>query len=107
MPRFHSAEEHAAWILAEALIEQARSMMRQAEGALEKWRVGKALTLQQCALRGISQTDAEIRWAETVNARNALSDNSFHVSLATMYYGAAAAEYSRAHYLHTRYGTRI
>ncbi|AGL14625.1 hypothetical protein [Actinoplanes sp. N902-109] len=107
MPKFHSDEEHAAWTLAESLIEQARAMMRQAETALETWRLGKELTVQRCARRGISPTDAEIRWSETANAKNALTDNSFHVSLATMYYGAAAAHYSRAQYLHSRFSAHV
>ncbi len=38
-------------------------------------------------------------------AENALADNSFHVGLATMYYGAAAAHYSRAMYLRERGAT--
>ena len=102
MHRFHSEEERAAWSLAESLVEQAVAMMRQAESALEKWRNGKQLTVEACAQRGISPSDAEIRWSSTANAKNAISDNNFHVSLATMYYGAAAAHYSRAHYLRSR-----
>ena len=99
MPRFHNDEEHAAWTLAESLAEQARTMMEQAETALETWRIGKELNRVRCAHRGISASDAEIRWSETANAKNALTDNSFHVSLATMYFGAAATYYSRAQYL--------
>ncbi|MFI7598654.1 hypothetical protein [Actinoplanes sp. NPDC049681] len=102
MPTFHNDEEQAAWVLAESLIEKARTMMRQAESALETWRIGKELNRLRCARRGISASDAEIRWSETANAKNALTDNSFHVSLATMYYGAAAAHYSRAQYLRSR-----
>jgi hypothetical protein len=102
MPRFNNDEEQAAWALAESLIETARAMMKQAESALETWRLGKELNRQRCARRGISASDAEIRWSETANAKNALTDNSFHVSLATMYYGAAAAHYSRAQYLRSR-----
>jgi hypothetical protein len=100
MPRFHNADEQAAWALAESLTETARTMMKQAETALETWRLGKELNRQRCARRGISTSDAEIRWSETANAKNALTENSFHVSLATMYYGAAAAHYCRAQYLH-------
>jgi hypothetical protein len=99
MPRFNNADERAAWTLAESLAERAGSMMTQAEKALETWRTGKELNRIRCARRGISASDAEIRWAETASAKNALSDNSFHVSLATMYFGAAAAHYSRAQYL--------
>jgi hypothetical protein len=101
MPGFHD-DERAAWALAESLLEKARAMMRQAEKALETWKVGKELNRQRCARRGISETDAEIRWAGTANAKNALTDNTFHTGLATMYFGAAAAYYARAHYLHTR-----
>jgi hypothetical protein len=99
MPRFHNEEERVAWTLAESLADKARAMMRQAEAALETWRIGKELNRVRCARRGISASDAEIRWSETANAKNALTDNSFHVSLATMYFGAAAAYYSRAQYL--------
>jgi hypothetical protein len=99
---FRSDDERAAWALAESLLDRARAMMRQAESALEKFKVGKELNRQRCALRGISATDAEIRWVETASAKNALADNSFHVGLATMYYGAATAHYTRALYLHGR-----
>jgi hypothetical protein len=99
---FNNEEERAAWILAESLIETALAMMKQAENALETWRLGRELNRQRCARRGISASDAEIRWSETANAKDALTDNSFHVSLATMYYGAAAANYSRAQYLRSR-----
>ncbi|MGA5304175.1 hypothetical protein ACPCHT_29950 [Nucisporomicrobium flavum] len=102
MPRFSNDEERAAWLLAESLIEKARAMMRQAESALDSWRLGKELNRRRCARRGISESDAEIRWAETAAAKNAMADNTFHVSLATMYFGAAAAHYSRAHYLRSQ-----
>ena len=99
MARFNNEEERAAWALAEALINRARAMMRQAENALESFMVGKELNEQRCHRRGIGPTDAEIRWSETSNAKKALADNSFHASQAMMYYGAAAAHYSRALYL--------
>lgn len=82
-------------------------MMHQAERALENFRAGKEMNRLRCARRGISASDAEIRWSESVNAKNALTDNSFHVGLATMYYGAAAANYSRALYLRSRGGALI
>lgn len=104
---FNNEEERAAWTLAESLIETARAMMKQAESALETWRLGRELNRQRCARRGISASDAEIRWSETANAKDALADNSFHVSLATMYYGAAAAHYSRAQYLRSRGAARV
>ncbi len=107
MPGFHNDDERAAWAMAEALLDRARAMMRQAESALETWRLGRELNRQRCARRGISATDAEIRWSETANAKDDMSDNSFHVGLATMYYGAAAAHYSRALYLRNRDAARL
>jgi len=92
----------AAWALAESLSDQARTMMRQAEAALETWKLGKEMNRLRCERRGISASDAEIRWAESANSKNALTDNSFHVGLATMYFGAATANYSRALYLRSR-----
>jgi hypothetical protein len=73
--------------------------MRQAESALEAFKTGKELNRQRCARRGISASDALIRWTETADAKNALSENTFNVDQAVMYYGAAAAYYSRAAYL--------
>lgn len=99
MARFNNEEEMAAWTLAESLIQRARDMMRQAERALEAFAVGKELNRQYCSRRGIGATDAEIRWVSTSHAQKALADNTFHVSQAVMYYGAAAANYSRALYL--------
>ena len=107
MLEFHNDDERAAWALAESLLEKARTMMRKADDALEKWKVGRELNLQRCARRGISESDAEIRWADSANSKNALADNSFHVSLAMMYYGAAAAHYSRAAYLRSRRTARL
>ena len=107
MPTFNSEEERAAWALAEALTEQARTMMRQAEAALETWKTGKEMNRLRCERKGISASDAEIRWAASANSKNALTDNSFHVGLATMYYGAAAAHYSRALYLRDRGRSRV
>jgi hypothetical protein len=107
MPSFRNEEEQAAWTLAEALIETARSMLKQAEVALESWRTGKELNRVRCARRGISTSDAEIRWSETATAKNALTANSFHVSLATMYFGAAAAHYLRAQYFRSHGDARV
>lgn len=102
MPSFYSDEERAAWTIAESLVEQARAMMRNAEAALETWKLGKEMNRLRCERRGISASDAEIRWAGSANAKNALTDNTFHTGLATMYFGAAAANYSRALYLRNR-----
>lgn len=106
MPTFNSEEERAAWALAESFADQAKTMMRQAEAALETWKMGKEMNRLRCERRGISASDAEIRWAASTNSKNALTDNSFHVGLATMYYGAATANYSRALYLRSKGGFR-
>ena len=106
MPGFYTDDERAAWTLAESLIEQARVMMHNAEAALEAWKVGKEMNRLRCERRGISASDAEIRWAGSANSKNHLTDNSFHVGLATMYYGAASANYTRALYLRNRAGGR-
>ena len=99
MPGFHSDDERATWAIAEQLMEKGRAVMRQAESALEAFMMGKELTRRRCSRRGIGPTDAEIRWTETADAQRALSENSFNVTQAMMYYGAAAAHYSRAAYL--------
>ena len=106
MPSFNSEDERAAWNLAESLAEQAGAMMRQAEAALETWKTGKEMNRLRCERRGISTSDAEIRWAGSANSKNALTDNSFHVGLATMYFSAATANYARALYLRNRNGFR-
>ncbi|MEU4558921.1 hypothetical protein AB0F72_11060 [Actinoplanes sp. NPDC023936] len=98
-PRYRNEDERAAWELAEAMTHQARAMMREAEIALESWKLGKEMNRQRCARRGINKTDAEIRWAASASAKNAITNNTFHVALATMYYGAATANYARAQYL--------
>ncbi|BFU46887.1 hypothetical protein [Krasilnikovia sp. MM14-A1004] len=93
------ADEEGAWTLAESLLEKAHSMMQEAETALERFVTGKELNRQLCSSRGIGESDAEIRWNNTARARKALADTSFNVAQATMYYGAATANYSRALYL--------
>jgi hypothetical protein len=103
---FLNNDERDAWTLGESLLDKARAMMRNAEKALDTWRMGKELNRRRCAQRGISESDAEIRWAASASSKNALTDNSFHVSLATMYFGAAAANYSRAAYLRSRRDAR-
>lgn len=100
--RFRNSDEHDAWAQAETMMEQARAMMREAENALELWKTGKEMNRLRCERRGISQTDAEIRWSATTTAKNAITNNNFYVSLASMYYSAAAANYSRALYLRNR-----
>ncbi|GAA4923512.1 hypothetical protein [Actinoplanes utahensis] len=104
---YHTHEERAAWDLAESLIQQARAMMREAEKAMEAWRTGKEMNRLRCERRGIGKTDAEIRWSASATAKNAITNNTFHVGLATMYYNAAAANYARAHYLHAQQDARF
>jgi len=101
---FASEEERSAWNLAEELAEQARTMMRDAETALETWKLGKEMNRLRCERRGITASDAEIRWSESASSKNALSANTFHTGLATMYFGAATANYARAIYLRCRSG---
>ena len=102
MPGFHDEDERAAWVIAEQLMEKGRAVMRQAESALQAFLVGRELNRRRCSRRGIGESDAEIRWAETSDAQKALSENTFNVTQAMMYYGAAAAHYSRATYLRSR-----
>ncbi|WIM97289.1 hypothetical protein ACTOB_000796 [Actinoplanes oblitus] len=104
--RFRNPDERDAWAQAEALLEQARAMMREAENALNMWKTGKEMNRLRCERRGIGTTDAEIRWSASTAAKNAITNNNFYVSLASMYYGAAAANYSRALYLHTSRSAR-
>lgn len=99
MPRFKSAEEQAAWAMAEALSAKAFAAMRQAEEAFEKFRGGKMLTRRQFKARGLSEADADIRWAAATQSKKAISDNGFYMSQANMYNEAAAAQYAKALYL--------
>ncbi|KUL36665.1 hypothetical protein [Actinoplanes awajinensis] len=105
--RFRNADERDACAQAEAMLEQARAMMREAENALETWKTGKEMNRLRCARRGIAPTDAEIRWSASTPAKNAITNNNFYVSLASMYFEAAAANYSRALYLRSRGTARI
>lgn len=104
--RYHD-EERNAWELAESLLQKARNMMREAESAMEAWRTGKEMNRLRCERRGISQSDAEIRYSASANAKNAITNNNFHVGLAQMYYNAATANYARAAYLNARDGARL
>ncbi|MEU4421887.1 hypothetical protein AB0F81_14780 [Actinoplanes sp. NPDC024001] len=106
-PGFQNNAERAAWELAETLLQQGRAMMREAEKAMETWRTGKEMNRQRCARRGISASDAEIRWSATATAKNAITNNNFHMGLATMYYGAATANYARALYLRDADNARL
>jgi hypothetical protein len=80
-------------------MDEGPAVMRQAESALEAFKMGMELNRRRCSRRGIGPSDAEIRWSETADAKKALTDNSFQRQPALMYYGAAAAHYSRAAYL--------
>ncbi|MBL7256872.1 hypothetical protein [Paractinoplanes lichenicola] len=99
MRTFYNDDERQAWNLAESLTEQAEESMREAEQALDTWKTGKEMNRLRCIRKGISESDAEIRWSASTTAKNAITNNGFYVGLATMYYGAAAANYSRALYL--------
>jgi hypothetical protein len=82
--------------MAEALSAKGFAAMRQAEEAAESFRSGKQQTRRQFKQRGLSEADADIRWAGTAQARKALSDNGWYMSQATMYHNAAAAQYAKA-----------
>jgi hypothetical protein len=99
MLRFKNAAEQAAWTMAEALSEKAFAAMRQAEEAADAFRNGKQLTRRQFKQRGLTEADADIRWAGTTQARKALSNNGWYMSQATMYHEAAGAQYAKALYL--------
>jgi hypothetical protein len=98
--KFRTTEEQAAWTMAEALSEKGFAAMRQAEEAAESFRSGKQMMRRQFKQRGLTEADADIRWAGTTQARKALSDNGWYMSQATMYSDAAAAQYAKALYLH-------
>ncbi len=97
--RFKSAEEQAAWTLAEALSAKGFAAMRQAEEAAETFRSGKMMTRRQFKQRGLTEADADIRWSGTTQAKKALADNGWYMSQASMYHDAAAAQYAKALYL--------
>jgi hypothetical protein len=99
---FTSAAEQAAWTLAEALSEKAFSCMKQAEEAAEAFRSGKMAMRRQFKSRGLSEADADIRWSGTSQSRKSLADNGWYMSQASMYNGAAAAQYAKALYLKNR-----
>ena len=99
MPKFKSVEEKAAYTLAEELSAKGFEAMKLAEEAAEDFRSGKMLTRRQFKQRGLTQADADIRWAGTTQAKKALSNNNWYMSQATMYQEAAAAQYAKALYL--------
>ena len=99
MPRFNSAEEKSAWTLAEELSAKGFAAIQSAEEAFESFRSGKALTRRQFKARGLTQADADIRWAGTIQAKKAISDNGWYTNQAQMYHEAAAAQYAKALYL--------
>ena len=99
MLTFTNAAEQAAWTLAEALSEKAFTCMKQAEEAAEAFRSGKMATRRQFKARGLSEVDADIRWAATSQSKKSLSDNGWYMSQASMYNEAAATQYAKALYL--------
>ena len=102
MLTFTNAAEQAAWTLAEALTEKGFAAIKQAEEAAETFRSGKMAMRRQFKSRGLSEADADIRWSGTSQAKKALADNGWYMSQASMYNGAAAAQYARALYLKNR-----
>ena len=102
MLTFTNAAEQAAWTLAEALTEKGFAAIKQAEEAAETFRAGKVAMRRQFKSRGLSEVDADIRWSATSQAKKALADNDWYMSQASMYNGAAAAQYAKALYLKHR-----
>jgi hypothetical protein len=99
---FTNAAEQAAWTLAEALSDKGFAAMKQAEEAAELFRSGKVAMRRQFKARGLSEVDADIRWAAMTQAKKALADNDWYMSQASMYNEAAAAQYAKALYLKNR-----
>jgi hypothetical protein len=97
--RFKSAAEQAAWSLAEALSDKGMACMKQAEEAAEAFRSGKVAMRRQFKARGLSEVDADIRWAGMTAAKKALADNGWYMAQASMYSEAASAQYAKALYL--------
>ena len=98
---FTNAAEKEAWTLAEALSEKGMACMRQAEEAAEMFRSGKMQMRRQFKARGMSEVDADIRWAGMSAAKKALADNGWYMAQASMYNDAATAQYAKALYLKT------
>ena len=99
MLKFKNAAEQAAWTLAEMMSQKGMACMKQAEEAAETFRAGKMQMRRQFKARGLTEADADIRWAGMTAAKKALSDNGWYMSQATMYNEAAAAQYAKALYL--------
>jgi hypothetical protein len=91
--------EQAAFTLAEALSEKAMTCMKYAEEAAEAFRGGRMAMRRQFKSRGLSEAEADIRWAGTSQASRSIADNDFFMSQASMYNNAAAAQYAKALYL--------
>ncbi|WP_430779748.1 hypothetical protein [Actinoplanes sp. G11-F43] len=98
MDGFTNDAEQTAYTLAEALSEKAMSCMKYAEEAAEAFRAGKMAMRRQFKARGLSEAEADIRWAGTSQAARAIGDNGFFMSQASMYNAAAAAQYAKALY---------
>ncbi|GIF09702.1 hypothetical protein [Actinoplanes siamensis] len=99
MQTFTNEAEQTAYNLAEALADKAMSLMRNAEEAAEAFRTGQMAMRRQFRARGLSEAEADIRYAGTAQASRAIADNSFFMSQASMYNTAAATQYTKALYL--------
>ncbi|AEV81150.1 hypothetical protein ACWT_0136 [Actinoplanes sp. SE50] len=99
MQSFTNEAEQTAYNLAEALAEKAMTFMRNAEEAAETFRRGRIAMRRQFMARGLSEAEADIRFAGTTQASRAIADNTFFMSQASMYNTAAATQYAKALYL--------
>jgi hypothetical protein len=98
---FTNAAEQTAWALAESLSERALSAMKVAEEAAETFRSGRVATRQRFRMRGLSEVDADTRWAGTSQAKKSLAMNDWFMTQSMMYSQAATMQYAKALYLKT------
>jgi DNA uptake protein ComE-like DNA-binding protein len=99
---FTNEAEQTAYNLAEALADKAMSFMRSAEESAKAFQNGRIAMRRQFKSRGLSEAEADIRYAGTVQASRAIAENSFCMSQASMYNTAAATQYAKALYLKSR-----
>ncbi|WIM96686.1 hypothetical protein ACTOB_000138 [Actinoplanes oblitus] len=102
MQTFTNEEEQTAYNLAEAMSEKAMTFLKLAEEAADAFRSGKQAMRRQFKARGLSEAEADIRFAGTAHASRTISDNQFFMSFASMYNAAAATQYAKALYHKTR-----
>jgi len=96
---FTTTEEERSWRLAENLSARAQELMRLAEEATEAFRTGRLAMRRQFKARGLSEVEADIRWAGSTAAMRARTGQDWYIRQARMYLAAARVQYARARYL--------